>query len=164
MRLFYAAGPGNIVGTFRCWVQERNDASRLALTYSGQFFDLCREVGANGLAVSSHRRLDSIPAQGITVAHVQRASDGQRGIVRHLLHIYDGLQMSWMAIRYRADLMIVADGTAPWCSLRLASLAGVRVMPSFHVSFGQRPACREDPNAGCSSWTEPCSGQPSARY
>ena len=40
LRIVYAAGPGDVVGTYRHWKEGRDDPSQVAITYSGQFYDL----------------------------------------------------------------------------------------------------------------------------
>ena len=42
LRLMYAAGPGDIIGTWKHWKEGRDDPSQVAITYSGQVYDLCR--------------------------------------------------------------------------------------------------------------------------
>src|SRR4029450_5362342 len=58
LRILYAAGPGDVVGTFRHWRQGRDDPSEVAVTYSGQFYDLCRDLGAEADVISHCPRRD----------------------------------------------------------------------------------------------------------
>ena len=37
LRILYAAGPGNVLGTYRHWRGGEDDPSQVAMTYSGQF-------------------------------------------------------------------------------------------------------------------------------
>src|SRR5438445_12453728 len=53
LRILYAAGPGNVVGTYRHWKEGRDDPSQVSVTYSGQFYDLCRDLGAEGYVIAS---------------------------------------------------------------------------------------------------------------
>ena len=45
-RIFYAAGPGNIIATHRFWKENKRNPTQVSLTYSGQVQDFCREIGA----------------------------------------------------------------------------------------------------------------------
>src|SRR6476469_6068885 len=58
LRILYAAGPGDVVGTFRHWKEGRDDPSQVAVTYSGQFYELCREIGACAYVISHCPRRD----------------------------------------------------------------------------------------------------------
>jgi hypothetical protein len=42
LRILYAAGPGNVIRTFEHWKAGRDDPSQVAVTYSGQFYDVAR--------------------------------------------------------------------------------------------------------------------------
>ena len=53
LRLFYAAGPGNIIGTYRHWKNGQDDPSQVVLTYSGQFYDVCRELDARAYVIAT---------------------------------------------------------------------------------------------------------------
>ena len=44
LRILYAAGPGDVIGTYRHWKEGRDDPSQIAITYSGQFYSLCKEL------------------------------------------------------------------------------------------------------------------------
>ena len=57
-RLMYATrGHGDVIGTWRHWKEGRDDPGQVAMTYSGQFYDVCRELGAKGYAIASASRL-----------------------------------------------------------------------------------------------------------
>ena len=43
MKIFYASGPGNVIGTYRFFRAGEHDPSQIAITYSGQFFEVCRK-------------------------------------------------------------------------------------------------------------------------
>src|SRR5436305_14053187 len=53
LRILYVAGPGDVAGTYAHWKAGRDDPSEVAVTYSGQFFDVCRELGAPGYVIAS---------------------------------------------------------------------------------------------------------------
>src|SRR6188508_639513 len=105
LRIVYAAGPGDVVGTFRHWKEGRDDPSQVAVTYSGQFYDLCREIGAQAYVISHCPRRD-------------RESDAQfrtlnrpvpflvaPGPLYLLGQIWYGLRLTATAVRFRADVV-----------------------------------------------------------
>src|SRR5436853_1931144 len=55
-RIFYAAGPGDVIETYRHWKSDEHDPSQVHLTYSGQFYDLCRGLDADAFVMSSNPR------------------------------------------------------------------------------------------------------------
>ena len=52
MRIFYAAGPGDIIGTFDHWRRGEADPSQVAVTYSSQFYDLCERLDLEAMAIA----------------------------------------------------------------------------------------------------------------
>ena len=52
VRIFYAAGPGDIIGTYRHWSRGEYDPSQIHVTYSAQFFDVCRNIGAQAMSTT----------------------------------------------------------------------------------------------------------------
>ena len=69
IRIFYAAGPGDLIGTYGHWKAGRDDPSQVAITYSSQFYDLCRELGAEGYAVSYCPRKDKVHEGNLKLLH-----------------------------------------------------------------------------------------------
>ena len=51
--ILYAAGPGDVIGTYRHWKAGQDDPREVARTYSGQFFDVCRDLGARGYVITT---------------------------------------------------------------------------------------------------------------
>ena len=45
LRIYYAAGPGNVIGTYRLWKEGQDDPSQVNMTISGSFLDGCRKFG-----------------------------------------------------------------------------------------------------------------------
>jgi hypothetical protein len=53
LRILYAAGPGDVVGTYHYWVTGQDDPSQVSITYSSQFYEVCRELDAETYVISS---------------------------------------------------------------------------------------------------------------
>lgn len=132
LRLFYAAGPGNIIGTYQYWKNGQDDPSQVALTYSGQFYDVCRNLDAQGYAVAANPKQELVRDGQFTLEHLPRMWPQARGIFYHLMMIWYGLLIVWRALRFRADAAVIAEGTTHWFVLSLLSLFGVRVIPALH--------------------------------
>jgi glycosyltransferase involved in cell wall biosynthesis len=142
IRIYHAGGPGDVAGTLSHWLAGRDDPSQVAMTSSGQFYDVCRDLSAAGLIVSSNPRRTDEVAGDIRV--VQRPVPFRRGpaIPYHLTQLVQGLTHTYRALRFGADVAVIVDGTAHWFALALLPLLGVPVIPDFHCvihSLGRRP-------------------------
>ena len=69
LRILYAAGPGDVIGTYRHWKQGLDDPSEVAVTYSSQLFDVCRELGAEAWVISYHPRRQKLRDGPFVVEH-----------------------------------------------------------------------------------------------
>jgi glycogen(starch) synthase len=131
LRILYAAGPGDVIGTYRHWTAGHDDPSQVAVTYSGQFYDLCRETGSAGFVISSHQREEKIVDGNFIIEHRPTFFQRGPGPLYHLGQIISGLRLVISAVFFRADVAIVADG-AHWFVLGLLPMFGIRVVPTLH--------------------------------
>ena len=139
-RLMYAAGPGDVVGTYRFWREGRDDPGQVAMTYSGQFFDVCRELGVSGYVIASHPRREVVRDCAFRVEHKRIPFAKSIGPLYHLGQVYSGLRMIVSALRYRADALVICDGTCHWFVLRILPKLGIRVIPTIHCMLWRKSA------------------------
>ena len=137
-RILYAAGPGDVVGTFRHWKEGRDDPSEVAVTYSGQFYDLCRALGADAWVISHHARRDEVREEHFRVLHRPVPFTKAPGPLYLLGQTWSGLRLIATAVRFGADVVVVMSGMT-WFSLALLPLFGIKVVPSLHAQLW-RPA------------------------
>ena len=104
LRLVYAAGPGDVVGTFRHWKEGRDDPSQVAITYSGQFYELCRELGAEALVVSHCPRRDASSDETLRVMNRPAPFHTTPGPLYMLGQVFKGLWVTAKAVRFGAQL------------------------------------------------------------
>ena len=45
-RIFYAGGPGNVIEAHKHWSAGSHYPNEVSITYSSQFEDFCRDIGA----------------------------------------------------------------------------------------------------------------------
>src|SRR5688500_10566993 len=121
LRIFYAAGPGDVVGTYGHWKNATDDPSQVAITYSGQFYDLCRDIGAEAYIVSSCDRPDALTEGPFRILHRRLRFNESNALLYHLEQLWSGLRMTASAVWYRADVALVMGG-ASWYSLSLLPL------------------------------------------
>jgi len=131
LNLYYAAGPGDVVGTFRHWLRGEPEPQQLALTYSEQFFNLLGRLGGEGWVVSSCDRQDLECAEGLTVENRPRSRRaGAVGYWRDQF-VY-GLGIVRDLLRLRPDIAVIAEGTCPWSLFWIPRAFGIKVVPSMH--------------------------------
>ncbi|HZL37571.1 MAG TPA: glycosyltransferase family 4 protein [Tepidisphaeraceae bacterium] len=143
-RILYAAGPGDVIGTYRHWKQGHDDPSQVAVTYSGQFYSLCRDLGARGYVISYCPRRERIVDGPFIIEHRPLRFGKGPGALYHLGQLWYGLRLTLSAICFRADFAIISGG-AHWFSLGLLPWFGVKVVPTLHCVLwrkGQPPTGR----------------------
>ncbi len=131
LRVFYAAGPGHVIGTFIHWKAGRDDPSEPAVAYSKQFFEVCRELNAAGYLVTACPHRGFLAEGQMRLEHRPYRLRSAGGLRYHLGQIWNGLGLVLSAVRFRADVAIVAEGSH-WFMFSLMRLAGVKVVPSLH--------------------------------
>jgi len=129
-RIFYAAGPGHIIGTYEHWRAGRDDPSQVARTYSGEFFDACKAMGAAGYAMSYHPDKRVLKDGEFRIEHRPIPFIRGPGPLFHLAYFWSGIGMTWSAWRWGANVAIVSAG-AHWFSLSLMPMLGIKVVPSL---------------------------------
>lgn len=138
VKVIYAAGPGDISGSFDNWRNGTNSSKYISNTYSGQFFDACRNIGAEALVIGcgSSRRCEDHENFKIMVKKVP-FEHSKSSLLFHLGQWWYGIWLFWKAVRYRADVAIVTQGTH-WHMLSLMAIYGIHVVPSLHTAFWPR--------------------------
>lgn len=131
IKLLYFTSPGDVIGTFAHWREGRDDPAQVAVTYSGQFFDLCQRLGARGMVVSFRPGPPEVVQAGdITCEH--RPAKGSRGRIGFQVgQLLDGAFILWRSVRWRADAVILSNGTH-WFIAALLPVLGVKVIPTLH--------------------------------
>lgn len=141
MKILYSAGPGNLVGTFRFWLKNEDDPHQVAVTYSGQFYDFCKEQGFGAVALSSCPKNDQVETEQFIVRNCPRSKFFSKGPLYHLGQLFVSVQLLLVALRHRCHVVVVANFD-DWCFLALLRLFGVKIIPSLHCTFwaiGNRP-------------------------
>ncbi|MCT7949700.1 glycosyltransferase family 4 protein [Ancylothrix sp. C2] len=132
VKIIYAAGPGNVITTYEYWAKNQDDPSQVSVTYSGQFYDVCRDLDAEGYVISSSSDKKLLKAANFTLEHRPLPGRNASGIFYHLGQIWYGLRLIVSALLFKADFAVVADGTTHWFLLSLLPVFGVKVVPTLH--------------------------------
>jgi glycogen(starch) synthase len=132
LRVLYAAGPGDVIGTYGNWVKGQDDPSQVSVTYSAQFYEVCRALNAQSYVISSCGKKQVLRDGQFAIAHRPFPLRFSSAVAYHLGQLWYGLRLIASAVRFRADVALVADGTTHWFILSLLSWLGVQVVPSLH--------------------------------
>jgi glycosyltransferase involved in cell wall biosynthesis len=138
LRILYAAGCGNVIGTYKHWVVGQDDPSQLSNTYSGQFYDVCRDLDAEAYVISSCEERKSLHDGRFLIEHRPIPLVSSSGLLYHLGQLWYGLRLIASAIRFRADVAVVSNGTTYWFILSLLPWFGVAVIPSLHCALWRK--------------------------
>jgi glycosyltransferase involved in cell wall biosynthesis len=138
LRILYAAGPGDVITTYCHWVVGQDDPSQVSNTYSSQFYNLCRELEAQAYVISSCPQRQFVRHTQFKIDHRPIPLRSSSGIFYHLGQVWYGLRLIVSAIRFKANVAIVADGTTHWFVLTLLSWLGVAVIPSLHCTLWRK--------------------------
>ncbi|MGE5754300.1 MAG: glycosyltransferase family 4 protein [Planctomycetaceae bacterium] len=131
-RIFYAAGPGDIIQSHKHWMQNEHDPTEVSITFSSQFEDFCREIGADAYIVSYHRRKEIFRDGPFTLEHRPKPMPGATGARYHLAEVLYGLGLLATALRFKADLAVIDSGSTHYFITTLFRLMGIRVVPVLH--------------------------------
>ena len=130
-RVVYAAGPGDVIGTYRHWIAGRDDPAQVAVTYSSQFYDLCREAGASGYLIASTPSKQKLVDGQFIIEHRPVPFSRGPGPMYHVGQTISAVRLIASAVRFKADLVVVTQ-TSHWFVLGLLPLFGIAVVPTLH--------------------------------
>lgn len=131
LRILYAAGPGNVLGTYRYWRDGKDDPTQIAITYSGQFYDVCREMDAHAWVVATCQQPGKLSDPNFRIIHRPVPLENCKGFFYHFGQIWYGLRLLFTALRMHANVAIICAGTH-WFMLYLFRLFGIRVIATLH--------------------------------
>jgi glycosyltransferase involved in cell wall biosynthesis len=103
----------------------------LAVTYSGQFYQVVRDLGAKAYVIASCPIRDRVRDGEFNIQHWPIPFEDNSGPLYHFGQLVYGLRLLIAALWFRADVAIVCGGTH-WFVLSLMSMMGIRVVPSLH--------------------------------
>lgn len=138
LRVLYAAGPGDVIGTYSHWVKGQDDPMQVSITYSSQFYEVCRALDAQAYVISSCPEKKYLRDGRFILEHRPIPLRKAKGILYHLGQLWYGLQLIACAVRFGANAAVVADGTTHWFVLSLLPLLGVQVIPSLHCGLWRK--------------------------
>ncbi len=104
----------------------------MSVTYSGQFLDVCKSLDADALVISSCRQNGTVKDGPFELKHVPRLFPNARGLFYHIAEILYGIRLMAAAVHFRADYVVVADGSTHWFALCLLPSRRYRTIATVH--------------------------------
>ena len=132
LRIFYAAGPGNIIQAHKHWIKAEHDPTEVSITFSSQFEEFCRYIGAEAYVVSSYVKREIFREGAFTLEHRPKPAPGAAGLQYHIAQVLYGLGLLASAIQFKANVAVLDSGTSHYFVMSLFRLAGIRVVTVLH--------------------------------
>ena len=148
MRILYAAGPGDVIGTYRYWREGQEDPRTTHVTYSGQFYDLCRELDAEAYVIASCEKLGKVREGRFRIEHRRIPLRGRSGVVFHLGQFWYVLRLALSALRFRANVAVIGGNISHWFALAPLRRLGVHIVPALHCVLWRKHGQDADAAAG----------------
>src|SRR5690242_17188248 len=98
LRILYAAGPGDVIEDYRHWVRGVDHPAQVSVTYSGQFYDVCRDLGAQAYVLSSCSTPGFVRDGPFTLRHRTIPFEDGPGALYHLGQVWAGLRLLAVAL------------------------------------------------------------------
>ena len=133
LRILYAAGPGDVLGTYRHWKTGKEDPSQVSMTYSGQFYDVIKQLDAKACVIACNTYPGRLRDGNFIIKH--RAIPFQHqssALLYHIGQIWSAIRLICSAIAFRADAVVIVCGTCHWFPLRVLRLLRIKVIPTMH--------------------------------
>ena len=134
-RIFYAAGPGDVIQAHKYWMAGEPDPTQVSITFSSQFEDFCRDTGAKAYIVSYNDKRQILRDGPFTLEHRPKPMPGAIGIRYHASEVLYAFSLLATALRFGANWAVLESGSTHFFAMSLFRLAGMRVVPILHNSL-----------------------------
>jgi glycosyltransferase involved in cell wall biosynthesis len=132
VRIFHAAGPGDIIGAHKHWRSGVDDPTQVSLTYSGQFEQFCVDAGVEAYLVAYHPDRQTLRDGQFTLEHRPKTWPSAPGIWYHLSELFYALSLWITSVRYGADIVVIDSGTTHYFLMALFRLTSRALIVSLH--------------------------------
>jgi glycogen(starch) synthase len=134
LRVLYLGGPGDAPAALRRKAAGDSFDDVAHVPYSLQFFDVCEELDAQVLSVSTHPRTDEFTFGKARAVNRTSHLAGKHGARYHLGHLSFAWEVARDTWNEKADVVVTATEPYPFLLEPLA-LRGVKVVPALHATL-----------------------------
>ncbi|AFY35652.1 glycosyltransferase family 4 protein [Calothrix sp. PCC 7507] len=135
LRIIYAVGPEDVIKAYNYWSKNQDDPSQVSVTYSSQFYELCRDIDAYGYVIAQSPQQEIVRDQRFIIERRLIPSTDASGISYHFRQIWFGLRLLISAIRFQANIIVVDNGITHWFFLSIFAWIGIKVIPSLQCTL-----------------------------
>ena len=131
-RVFFAAGPGNIISAHDYWKRGEHEPTEVSITFSSQVAEFCKRANSPAYFVaykSPPARLNDGP---FTLEHRPKPFPGANGIKYHLSEMIYAWGLCRTARKFRATVAVLKSGTSHFFMGWLFRLVGIPVVTILH--------------------------------
>lgn len=132
IRVFYAAGPGQLIDSHKHWRNGGHDPNLTALAYSSQFAAFCESIEADVFMVSHGRPEASYRDGKFLIQQKPKRNLGEGGLGYHCSQVAYGVWLFLQALKFKADFAIIHSSSTHFFVLSLFRFAGIKVIPVLH--------------------------------
>lgn len=144
LRLMYLAGTQDPAAALRHLGQGEHDPDALFVPYVRQFLQVCEDLGAQGIVVSSRPPRRRLQLDRYVFHYLPHPSWAARGRRYELGQVLYGLVMAALCLLHRPHVVFVGDGMMHYRTIQLLRLSGARIVLSFHNTLWTRPSSAPD--------------------
>jgi glycogen synthase len=131
-RIFHATGPGDIIQAHKYWSAQQQYPNEMSITFSSQFEEFCRDVGAEAYIIASHAEKAISRDGSFTLEHRPKLASNATGMRYHIAEVWYGIGLFLTAVRFRANAAVLDSGCSHYFILSLFSLAGIKTIVVMH--------------------------------
>jgi glycogen synthase len=137
-RIFYAAGPGNVILAHQHWRAGENDPTQVSMTFSSQVEEFCRLTDSSAYIVAYNGQKNFIRDGKLTLEHRPKPILEATGLLFHLSEMLYGLSLAITALKFRSTVAVIESGTAHYFLGAIYRLAGIKVVTLLHNTLWPR--------------------------
>jgi glycogen synthase len=134
LRVLYVSGPGDAPAVLRAMAEGKAYEGVAHVPYSGQLFEVCRELGASMLSVSTFRRPDDFSYGTLRAVNRPSHLEGRGGLKYHAANIPFAREIMKDVREFRANVVVTATEPYPFL-LEPLTWQGVKVIPALHAAL-----------------------------
>ncbi len=138
LRIIYAVGPEDVMKAYDYWSKNQDDPSQVSVTYSSQFYELCRDIDAYGYVIAQSSKQEIFRDQRFIIERRLTPSNNASGLLYHFRQIWFGLRLLVSTILFRANIIVVDNGITHWFFLSIFAWIGIKVIPSLQCTLWRK--------------------------
>ncbi|AKG22776.1 glycosyltransferase family 4 protein [Calothrix sp. 336/3] len=132
LRILYAVGPESVIEAYHSWSLGQDSPSQVSITFSSQFYEVCRELNAKGFVIAQSEEEELFQDEQFFIKRQRPPLKAKSGFLYHWGQVLSGLNLLGYALKFRVNIIIADSGTTHWFVLSLFKILGINIIPSLH--------------------------------